>query len=376
MSLISIPVSIEGRCIISDDLGNILLDKNNKIHPMNMSCAFARGLSHEPNHFIHRISFGNGGTFVDATNNVIFNTPNVGLKDSYKSRLHNETYSEIIDDNNTENLLSTGIGSSPQNDPIGSPNAKNGPGVISKEIIDPTNHELNHSQVIITCVLNKNEPLSQFITQTAGNTILEEDTNTVFSFDEIGIFTDGITSDIPTNGTHSAYIDTPNLFVNCGLSTDTDYDLILEINNEPHPFQIRFSSDDIPDNNITFIKLVNVLSKTISNVAYCYMDNGTNTETAYYNFLTFKNKLTGSKSKITVVQDTLNPQWLFNNIPLFVEFNNPLNGTDIGLQNSPNDPQNEFSRLLSHLIFEPILKPSDRIIIIKYIYNIYVTDKK
>jgi hypothetical protein len=371
----SIPVSIEGRCIISDDLGNILLDKNNKIHPMNMSCAFARALSHETNHFIHRIAFGNGGTFVDATNNIIFNNPNDGLRDSYKSRLHNETYSEIIDDNNVENLLSTGIGASPYNDPIGLPNSKNGPGVVSREIID-ANPELNHSQVIITCILNKNEPLGQYITQTAGNTILEEESNTVFSFDEIGIFTDGITADIPTNGTHSAYIDTPNLFVNCGLSTDTDYKLRFQINDTIRPFQIRFSSDDIPDNNITFIKLVNQLSKTISEVAYCYMDNGTNTETAYYNFLTFKNKLTGSNSKIKIIEDSQDPQWLFNNIPLFVEFNKPINGTNVGVQNNPNEPYNEFARLLSHLIFEPILKPSDRIIIIKYIYNIHVKNLK
>jgi hypothetical protein len=374
MSNNSIPVSIEGRCIISDDLGNILLDKTNKIHPMNMSCIFARALSNEKNHFIHKISFGNGGTFVDASNNIIFNSPNDGSLESYKSRLYNDTYSEIIDDNSS--LLSHGMGSSPSNDPLGLSNSKNGPGVVSNEIID-NDPSLNHSQVIITCVLNKNEPLSQYITQTTGNTILSEDANTVFSFDEIGIFTDGISSDIPTSGYQSAFIDTPNLFVNCGLSTDTDYDLTLKINGINHNIPISISSEDVPDNNITFIKLIKQLSKAVESVGvFCYMDNGTNTSTAYYNFLTFKNKLTGNLSSLQIVEDFTNPKWLFNNIKLFVKLNEPINGTNIGVQNNPNEPYNEFSRMLSHLIFEPITKSSDRIIIIKYIYNIYVTNAK
>ena len=369
----SIPISIEGRCIISDDLGNILLNKTNKIHPMNMSCVFARALSNETNHFIHRIAFGNGGTFIDASSNVIFNNPNDGTLESYKSRLYNETYSEIVDDNSS--LISSGIGSSPSNDPTSFKNSKNGPGVISNEIID-TLPILNHSQVIITCVLNKNEPLSQYITQSSGNTILSEPSNTVFAFDEIGIFTDGISSDIPTSGQHSAYIDIPNLFINCGLSTDTDYDLKLKINDivQP-PIQLRFLSEDIPDNNITFIKLVNQLSKVLDPIgAFCYRDNGSNTKTAYYNYLTFKNKLTGIDSTIEIMDDSQNPKWLFNNITSFVQLNTPINGTNIGVQNNPNEPYNEFSRMLSHLIFEPILKSSDRIIVIKYIYNIYVTN--
>jgi hypothetical protein len=369
----SIPVTINGRCIISDDLGNILLDKNNTIHPMNMSCAFARALSNESNHYIHRIAFGNGGTYIDTSNVVVFNIPNDGRGESYKSRLYNETYSEIIDD--SSKLLSTGLGTSPANDPYGSNNSKNGPGVISNEVLTSNPLE-NYSQVIITCILNKNEPLSQYITQSAGNTIIPEEPNTVFAFDEIGIFTNGITSDIPTSGYQSVYIDTPNLFVKCGLLIDTDYDLSLKINNSIKTYQIRFSLDDVPDENITFIKLVNKISKIVEIDAFCYMDNGSNTKNAYYNFLTFKNKIIGKDSTLDIIPDYTNPNWLFNNIPLFVSLNEPIKGTMVGEPNNPNEPYNEFSRLLSHLIFEPILKSSDRIIIIKYIYNIKVQNQK
>lgn len=360
----SFKVSIDGRCIISDDLGNILLDKHNKIHPMNMSRVFARALANENNHHIFRIAFGNGGTYIDATSNVVFNKPNVS--NNYKNRLYNETYSEIIDDSSLS--ISTGLGASPSDDPLSSEHSKNGPGVVSNELSE-------NSQVIITAVLNKNEPLSQYISQTSGNTIIDEPNNTVFSFDEIGVFTDGLLSELPTSASHSIIIDVANLYVNTGLSIDTDYDFKLKINGIEQYYNFRITKDDVPDGNITFLKFVNYLSKIVNDLATCFMKNGTSTTNINYNHLTFQSKAVGSNKSIEIVMEPENPKWLFNptNIPSISGFTDPINGTDNrAIQNDPMNPSREYARLLSHLIFKPILKANDRIIIIKYIYDIKV----
>jgi len=157
----TLPVNIDGHCKITDDLGNVLLDKMNAVHPQNMARVIARALSNESNFIIHRIAFGNGGTTVDAAFTVTYNSPNDGLAPDtaqWRSRLYNETYSEIIDDSNLAEIgtdpgssgPSTGTrpggGDNQADDPISIPHVS-GPGTRSQElgII---------SQVIITSVLN------------------------------------------------------------------------------------------------------------------------------------------------------------------------------------------------------------------------------
>ena len=73
-----LPVQVKGHLKIEDDLGNVLVDKDNAIHPQNMARVFARALSNEHNYFINRIAFGNGGTTVDAAFTVTYRTPNDG----------------------------------------------------------------------------------------------------------------------------------------------------------------------------------------------------------------------------------------------------------------------------------------------------------
>jgi hypothetical protein len=65
-------IAVKGHIHIEDDLGNVLLDKNNAIHPQNMSRVIARALANENNFYIHRIAFGNGGTLTDAAYTITY----------------------------------------------------------------------------------------------------------------------------------------------------------------------------------------------------------------------------------------------------------------------------------------------------------------
>ena len=53
-------------------------------------------------------------------------------------------------------------------------------------------------------------------------------------------------------------------------------------------------------------------------------------------------------------------------------FENDVNGADAGLQNAPTDPTTERERLLAHLIFSPVLKSSNRTLIITYTLTVSV----
>ena len=57
-----LPIIVKGHLHIEDDLGNVLVDKDNAIHPQNMARVISRALANESNYFIKEIAFGNGGT--------------------------------------------------------------------------------------------------------------------------------------------------------------------------------------------------------------------------------------------------------------------------------------------------------------------------
>jgi hypothetical protein len=119
-----LPISVKGHVKIEDDLGEVLLDKDNAIHPQNMARVIARALAREDNYYIHRIAYGNGGTIVDAVQQITYRTPNDGIADggTWTSRMYNETYSEIVDDSNVD--VSTGVGANPTGDPTTTPNVQ------------------------------------------------------------------------------------------------------------------------------------------------------------------------------------------------------------------------------------------------------------
>jgi hypothetical protein len=360
-----IPVAVTGRCIISDDLGNVILDKTNAIHSKNMSRVFARALSNESNFFINRIAFGNGGTTTDASHNVNYNRPRDGNRpydsSGYKSRLYNETYYELINENG--GLVGSGPGSSRANDPMSEPNNISGPGVVSVE-------SGTSSQVHINCVLNRYEPSGEYISSTANNT---ETADGSFAFDEIGLFTGGVIDDVATNGFQTATISTPNLFVASGVALGKTYKIPIEVNGllQEYKFSPRATSSIAKDNYLKFTDLIEQLNEACADVVFS-MTNGSSSN-AYYGYLKVTSKTNGVNSSVRILAfDPSDTDWLFNNIPLFVGLNDSVQGQAAGVQNNPNDPARELSRMLTHLIFDPITKPADRVYIIEYIININV----
>jgi hypothetical protein len=369
-------VNVTGRCIISDDLGNIVLDKTNAIHPMNVSRAFARGLSNESNQFIKRIAFGNGGTFVDIAQNITYNFVNDGIYpdvSGYKSKLYNETYSEIVDELDIN--IGEGVSASKKDDPTSSPNSLYGPGVVSVEQQNLTT-KLWNSKVITTCVLNRNEPKSQYVTDLNGTV---DPANSVFEFDEIGLFLGGVTSDVPTSGVQTVSFMTPNLYVNTGLKIDTNYTLTITVDSKTLTYQIytdQASAFMTTVNNVDiytyrFVDLVALLNDSIPQLTVA-MSEGNVINGSYFGYMTFTSKTTGTNSEVLIKNEPSNEDWLFGNIELFAGTNEPISGVNVGVQNNANEPASESARLLTHLIFEPIRKPMNRTYVVKYILDIVV----
>jgi hypothetical protein len=153
--------TVIGEACIQDAVTlEVLRQKKNAIHPKNMASAIARSLSRNDNGFVFKLSFGNGGTFLNSSNKIIYRSPNIlGAAD-----LYNQTY-EVQVDNNTQ-------GTPPSNSVV--PSDSPSPAITSV--------------VTITCVLNSDEPAGQAVSSN-----LTTDFNSPFFFDELGLKTaDGL----------------------------------------------------------------------------------------------------------------------------------------------------------------------------------------
>ena len=133
----------------------VFIDKRNAIHYENMSVAMVNSLSNQGLGTIYQMVFGSGGTTVDPTGLITYLTPNtVGVNSS----LYNQTYSKIVDQNDTANT-----------DP-----ARN-----KMEIRHVSG--ATYSDILITCLLDYGEPLGQ----EAFDNSVDMDGN--FVFDELGL---------------------------------------------------------------------------------------------------------------------------------------------------------------------------------------------
>lgn len=95
MSKETLNTKVIGQVTIRDSLTKeIIRDVKNAVHPENMALLIARSLARESNGFIYEIALGNGGTYLNASDQIVYKTPNV----VGAATLYNETYSEIIDD--------------------------------------------------------------------------------------------------------------------------------------------------------------------------------------------------------------------------------------------------------------------------------------
>lgn len=395
-----LPVQVKGHLNITDDLGNTLVDKDNAIHPQNLARIFARALAHEDNSFINRIAFGNGGTTVDAAFTVTYRTPNDGQSPdiaSWDSRIYHETYSEIVDAGQSvlntligsdpgSADLNTGVrsggGSVPDSDPTSVPHVS-GPGVRSAELG-------LISEVTISAVLNGDEPRSQFVSDynaaTNQNTAAGD-----FVFDEIGLYTSGAQA-INTSGYQ--YIDVGNRTStdDTGLLPGQNYAFNIAVDGGTST-TIQFTTPAIGGSGVGGQLLYGDLCQAINVGEAAWGLAGVNplpggatlsitdltggtfpsiTGSMTYGYLKVESPTSGAASAInltgaqtTAILSSLNP-------PLGSSLRPAVAGTAAGLQNAPTNPTQERERLLSHLIFSPVLKSSNRTLAITYTLTISV----
>lgn len=392
----------KGRCRIVDDLGNVLLDKTNAIHPQNLARVFARSLAHEHNYFIYRMAFGNGGTIVDAAFTVTYKTPNDGQPpdtNTWDSRIYNETYSEIVDagqdvprpQTNPDGLgsdpgsadLNTGVrpggGSVPTADPLAVMHVS-GPGCRSVE------NGLS-SQVIISCVMNAEEPLSQFGSDSLPPT---QNTETSFVFDEIGLYTSGAPA-ISTSGYMYIDVGDRNSLDDSGLLLGASYSFQIKIDGGSF-VTIAFTTPVSGGSGSGGEILYGDLCEAINTGSIAWGLTGVNplpggatiaitdnsggefptiAAAETFGFLRFESPTSGTASSVALNTDAPTLAWLAAlNPPTGGLPQTPVQGVSAGVQNAPVSPLTERERLLAHLIFSPVLKSANRTLAITYTLTI------
>jgi len=383
--LTDLPLEIMGHVKIEDDHGEVLLDKDNAVHPQNMARVIARALSNENNYRIHRMAFGNGGTEIDAAFTVTFKNPNDGQPpdtQTWESRLYNETYSEIVDDSNTA-LLGTDPGSAGPNvgtragggaNPAGDPASVehvSGPGTRSREL------GLT-SEVTVVVVLNPNEPSGQLADDQTSNNL-----NSDFTFDEIGLYTSGRPA-ASSSGVQDVDVSDKTSTDQTTLQGGMTYDFIITIDGgTATPISLT-----PPTDNPTFGELCEALnnptgatgiawavSTPMPGAATCSI-----TDTTFgtypsieglqtFGFLRFTSGTTGSTSTVSLAAGTTLD--LFTNLP-GVLVTPATDGNEKGVQNNAINSITEQERLLTHLIFSPVLKAANRTLTVTYTLTISV----
>ena len=384
-----LPINVKGHVKIENDLGEVLLDKDNAVHPQNMARVIARALSREDNYWIHRIAFGNGGTEVDAAFQITYKQPNDGQPpDSYTwdSRLYNETYSEIINESVGGGLLGTDPGSAGPNagqrsgggaDPSGDPSSiehVSGPGVRSNEL------GLT-SEIVITSVLNPGEPTGQFLTD---NQNPVEDTESDFTFDEIGLYTTGYPASASA-GYHNIDVGNRTSESDTGLALNTTYSFDVTIDGgtaQTITFTTPAAGGSGPNSEILYGDLCEAINTgdtgwalggtpaisggvmSITDVTGSFLSIvGAQT----FGFLKVESSNLGAGSTVLLEVGGAG-------LDLFASVNPPSGGTlqaavagvDAGVQNDPVNSDTERERLLTHIIFSPVLKSANRTLTITY----------
>lgn len=375
-----------------------VLDKSNAIHSQNMARTIARGLANEPSHFIHRIAFGNGGSFTDAGEVTILNPPNDGTRgDGWESRLYNETYSEIINEGNWEftsgeyeffentdfgtdpgsygpNSTRPGGGAVPGDDPGGG-------GVTSLEVGRKSN-------IIARMFINQNEPTTQLPGVTVDSTI--EGAEKTFEFDELGFYTFGR----PASSTPAESI------VNVGNKISSDsippsmfgniYNINYSVQGVSRTAEITIpGTGSGPGGEVTYGDLCEGINtgawltggdpiNTELTVLITDQEGGSTYSTISgeetFGNLVFRSVLQGATATLQLDCAASGADLLFVITGDCVNVDTTENtGVNAGVQNDAANPGNERERLLTHITFSPILKKANRIIEIEYTLTVSVS---
>lgn len=387
----SLNVSFETNVKIVDmDTLETLVNKSNAIHAQNMSRVIARGLANEPNSIIHRIAFGNGGSFTDISGNIIMRDPNDGSGgEGWQSRLYNETYSEIVDNENP--LVGTDPGS------WGPDNKRTGGGAVPEDDPQPnsvTSYETGtKSVVVVSCFLNPNEPKSQL--STGGDTVSEEEKE--FEFDELGFYSPGAD---PSSSPGYLRVDVDNKTADdvipssmhgktYNLELLVDGSLVADTISIPDPSNPNDPVGSGPSGHYTFGDLCEGIntgdwlgqgssSGILLNISKVYITNH-NTGNIYdsivgkesYGYLVFESGSSGTTSLVDVSTDSCEENTFFFDLTGGECCLDSFGGADAGVKNSLVNPETEQERLLTHITFPPILKKDNRTI--KIVYSLTVS---
>lgn len=377
-------LSVKGHVRIIDDLGNVLVDKHNAVHPQNLARIFARALAHEPQSYAWRLAYGNGGTQTSSDLTIEFNPPNTGLSpdvNTWNSTIYNETYSEIVDQ--TSSLIGTdpgsagrvGGGSNPSGDPVTIPFVS-GPGARSNELG-------LQSQVVIIDVLNPGEPTGQQTTDTfpGGTFPTGSPSDGDFVFDEIGLYTDGAPL-VATSGYQNIDVGDQQASAVSGLAASTTYTFRIAVDGGSVQI-ITFTTPAVT--GITFQQFITALLTgdatwglggvpAITGASIQMSGDTFNSQT--FGFLTFISQTTGSGSSISVTPaqsgDAGTNCIAALNAPTGGVIDAAVPGSAAGVPNNPVQPSLQGQRLLAHITFAPVLKTSTRTLQITYTLTISV----
>lgn len=383
MSIDQFGVSVKGHVNIKNAKTNeIILDKDNAVHPQNMARIIARALAKEPNYYIYRMALGNGGAQY-VTGEIVINPPIDGRDGSgWESRLYNETYSEIVDESDVNvgvdpgssdaSGVRPGGGSDPADDPA--PDS-----VVSQEVGTKSN-------VTITLYLNENEPSGQTTSITDPT---EGSADTYFDFNELGLYSFGAPA-VNSSGYSAVNVGNKNSEDVSILAPSTQYTINLTVDSTPYSAVIQTPSTGTGASGaITYGDICEginsgnwlVSGDSINDFLYVFITDDSNgtypsiLARQSYGLLTFESKTAGSTSNVSLVCVSGNPADFFNSLVNgicgYVNYKQ-VAGQNAGVANDPITPSNERERLLTHLTFSTLRKSMDQSWVITYTLTVSV----
>lgn len=341
-------VYCKGYCYITDlETGMVHGPVCNDIHPQNFSVAIARAMAGMDNGNVYQMAFGLGSTST---------TPNVTNWDDTQ---YNEVYNEIVDA--TTGMLGYGNGAVPSMD---QPNVLfvSGSGCRIEE-------QTNGCKLIVECMLNKSEPISQDLDNTA---------TPYYIIKEISLFTKGreLTDtkgyqDIkfpPLTPASSRYLEDLS-----GLDSNTLYAFNITIDGST-PKEVTFlTGNQVP--TVSDVKsLIESAFASLSINATVEGSSNVNAPNSRATFgaLRILSNTTGDDSSILITPPTTpGIPYLVNS--LGASLSRPKNGENAGLRNNPSNQDKEARRLLTHLILNtPFVKTATNAYKFTYVIEITV----
>jgi len=225
------------------------------------------------------------------------------------------------------------------------------------------------SVVTIIVDLRSDQPMGQLPTDNNSPTGASESS---FFFDEIALMTTGLPL-VATPGFQTVDVSTKVENSITGLAVNQAYDFGIDIDGAGSQ-TVTFTTPLLGGTGNTDILYSDILGliNVHANMTGAASDIGSST----FGKFKFTSGTAGSSSTIALVNGggggALN---LFDvlNLSGFTVIDTAIPGADAGAQNDSGNPANEAERMISHVIFSPVLKSASRTLSIEYSLTISVT---